>query len=210
METRTIMQPLLRCLNKPSSTRAVTATTTSTTPSTTQKRHQSTTSRTKRALKIAPHSSFLQPTNSSQNIIFNPPSSAPSVYHTPFKFLPPSDPRRQANISQLLRTSPTPNTSSQNFPELKHHNKKYNVTLEQVAEIRKLRAEDPKKWSVLALAAKYECAPLFVMMCCKSAPEHRAREHAKLEAVKARWGPIRTKAREERKKRKELLMQDAL
>lgn len=88
--------------------------------------------------------------------------------------------------------------------------KKYNVTREQVEEMRKLRAADPVTWSVLELARKFECAPYFVIMCCKASPEHKEKERQRLEAVKARWGTIRTKAREERKKRKVLLLRGAL
>ncbi|KAL2168240.1 hypothetical protein VTG60DRAFT_248 [Thermothelomyces hinnuleus] len=82
-------------------------------------RHKSTAARTRRALNIPPHPSFLnsgsdRPTT--DEIIYNPPSSAASVYHTPFKFLPKSDPRRRANLaSELLASSTTiqyPSSSS--------------------------------------------------------------------------------------------------
>ena len=90
------------------------------------------------------------------------------------------------------------------------HEKKYNVTREQVEEMRQLRAADPVTWSVHRLAEKYDCAPFFVMMCCKASPEHKEKERLRLEAIKARWGTVRTKAREERAKRKVLLAQGAL
>lgn len=48
------------------------------------------------------------------------------------------------------------------------------------------------------------------MMCCRADREHRGRERARLDAIKARWGPIRAGAREERKKRSALLLKDAL
>ncbi|KAF7519238.1 hypothetical protein G7054_g13157 [Neopestalotiopsis clavispora] len=139
---------------------------------------------------------------------------APSVYHTPFKFLPRSDPRRQANLTQIIRASSSSSsstTSTVTAPELGTQANggfvppKQNVTREQVEEMRALRALDPTKWSVAALATKYDCTNWFVMMCCKASPEHKASEQARLEAIKARWGPIRTKAREERQKRKAML-----
>ena len=95
-------------------------------------------------------------------------------------------------------------------PQLPEPEKKYNVTREQVAEMRRLRAQDPERWSVLKLAERYDCRPLFVMMCCRASPEHKDRERARLDAIKARWGPFKTNAREERKKRKALLLKDAL
>ncbi|KAI1443915.1 mitochondrial ribosomal protein subunit L20-domain-containing protein [Annulohypoxylon stygium] len=228
METRSLthLQPLLRSVAKPPSslslsTRTATATATSATPfSTTQKRHQATTSRTKRALKIAPHPSFLTSTQPGTHVIYNPPSSKPSVYHTPFKFLPRSDPRRRAGLTQLLLSTPSPSSNSPTSsssadtsdlpPPLPEPEKKYNVTKEQVAEMRALRAKDPERWSVLKLAARYDCQPLFVMMCCRASAEHKDRERARLDAIKARWGPFKTAAREERKKRKVLLHKDAL
>ncbi|KAI0842474.1 mitochondrial ribosomal protein subunit L20-domain-containing protein [Hypoxylon sp. FL0890] len=218
METRSLMQPLLRCITKSSLSTGKRGATTVLIP----RRHQSSTARTKRALKIAPHPSFLVSSKSTSDpdvaeVIYNPPSSAASVYHTPFKFLPRSDPRRQANLSQLVTSSSSPSNSDSDSttnsnlpPELKEPPRKYNVTKEQVEEMRRLRAEDPAKWSVLKLAERYDCAPYFIMMCCRSSPEHHDKHRAALEAVKARWGPIRTAAREERKKRKALLLRDAL
>ncbi|OTB09169.1 hypothetical protein M426DRAFT_316464 [Hypoxylon sp. CI-4A] len=226
METRTLLlRPVFRCIAKSSPTYSTTSraaaiitTPTPTPTTTTQKRHQSSTSRTKRALKIAPHPSFLTNLTSAESpqVIYNPPSSSSSVYHTPFKFLPRSDPRRQANLSQLLRSSSTSSTSSSLSisttlpPSLKTHPKRQNVTQDQVAEMRHLRASDPGRWSVLKLAERYACTPYFVMMCCRSPAEHRERERARLDAVKAGWGPIRGAAREERRKRKDLLLRDAL
>ncbi|ETS74556.1 hypothetical protein PFICI_13040 [Pestalotiopsis fici W106-1] len=177
----------------------------------TAKRTQATASRTRKALKIAPHESFLAGKTNEDHIIFNPPSSAPSVYHTPFKFLPRSDPRRQANLTQIIRASSSPASTGVVAPELGTQTNggfvppKQNVTREQVEEMRALRALDPTKWSVAALAKKFDCTNWFVMMCCKASPEHKASEQARLEAIKARWGPIRTQAREERKKRKAML-----
>ncbi|KAI0387105.1 mitochondrial ribosomal protein subunit L20-domain-containing protein [Hypomontagnella monticulosa] len=211
METRCLMQPLLRTITRTSTSSP--SASTSTLLTSIPRRHQSSASRTKRALKIAPHPSFLAASSTGESqVLYNPPSSSASVYHTPFKFLPRSDPRRRANLSQLLRTSSdlSPAASSQLPPELKAPPKKYNVTREQVDEMRRLRAEDPERWSVHRLAERYDCAPYFVMMCCRAAEEHQKRERARLDAIKARWGPIRSAAREERKKRKTLLLKDAL
>ncbi|KAH9906614.1 mitochondrial ribosomal protein subunit L20-domain-containing protein [Xylariomycetidae sp. FL2044] len=230
METRQLINPLKSLVLKSctqntsrtaaaakaaAATTSIFNTTTTTTVTTVQRRHQSSTARTKRALKIAPHPSFLTSPEDKTHIIYNPPSAAPSVYHTPFKFLPKSDPRRQANLTQLFRTSADQSPSSSSaaaggLPPLATAKDglsvKYSVTREQVDEMRALRAEDPDKWSVVRLADKYGCTPYFVLMCCKANREHQARERERLAAIKARWGPIRTQAREERRKRKALLM----
>ncbi|KAI0881731.1 mitochondrial ribosomal protein subunit L20-domain-containing protein [Annulohypoxylon maeteangense] len=217
MEPRSL-HPLLRTIAKPRA--SPTLTTLSRSSIQRQQRHQSTTARTKRALKIAPHPSFLNTPQTGSHVIFNPPSSKPSVYHTPFKFLPRSDPRRRANLTQLFRSSAdvpnaSPTTASGTNtadlpPQLPEPERKYNVTKEQVAEMRALRSRDPERWSVLKLAERYDCRPLFVMMCCRASAEHKDRERERLEAVKARWGPMKTLAREDRKKRKVLLLKDAL
>ncbi|KAK6851120.1 glucokinase [Apiospora arundinis] len=185
MEARPVLRPLTTLLS--SCSRAG------------QTRFQSTTRRTKKALKLPPH------------------PAAPSVYHTPFKFLPPSDPRRQAQLSSLLRNPAAPATSTtttQSIPALDDKHQvpvpKFNVTREQVAEMRALRAADPMKWSVVRLAEKFECSKLFVMICCKASAEHQAKERERKEAIKARWGPIRSQAREDRKKRRTLLLRSEL
>ncbi|KAI1745031.1 mitochondrial ribosomal protein subunit L20-domain-containing protein [Xylaria scruposa] len=210
METRQVLRPLGSLKHATSSPAVIVL------RSVASRRHQSTTSRTKKALKLPPHPDFLTPQSGPNHIIFNPPAAAPSVYHTPFKFLPKSDPRRQANLSQLIRSSSDLNTSSRStqlpppISKTEIRERKYNVTKEQVEEIRQLRAEDPAKWSVLKLARKFECNPFFIMMCCKASPEHKEKENQRLEDIKSRWGTIRTKAREERKKRKDLLLRGAL
>ncbi|KAI1333716.1 hypothetical protein F5Y15DRAFT_327171 [Xylariaceae sp. FL0016] len=189
-------------------------------------RHQSTTARTKKMLKIPPHPDFLTPNEGQSHVIFNPPAAAPSVYHTPFKFLPTSDPRRQANLTQLLRSVPSssalasfatassPSSSNGTLPPAATKSdlrtRKYNVTREQVDEIRRLRAEDPTTWSVHKLAERFECSPYFIMMTCSASREHQSQERERREAIRARWGPIRTAAREERKKRKQLLLKGLL
>jgi hypothetical protein len=175
-------------------------------------RHQSTTSRTKRMLKVAPHKSMIP--GEDDSVVYNPPSSAASVYHTPFKFLPKSDPRRQANLSRLFSSpSGIPATASGNLPPQvakRNIESTYNVTRDQVDEMRRLRAEDPAKWSVLRLAEKYNCSNYFIMMCCRAPAEHRQSERDRLAAIKARWGPVRTQAREERQKRRVLLYRGEL
>ncbi|TGJ79076.1 hypothetical protein E0Z10_g9697 [Xylaria hypoxylon] len=211
METRQALRPLSSLAHATSS-----VTRTPVFRSVASRRHQSTTSRTKKMLKIPPHPDFLIPRSGQNHIIYNPPPSAPSVFHTPFKFLPKSDPRRQANLIQLLRSSSGSHTSrgSTALPPpsrtVETRQKKYNVTREQVEEMRQLRASNPVTWSVIKLAEKFDCSPLFVMICCKASPEHKDNERQRLEAIKARWGTIRTKARDERKKRKVLLFRGAL
>ncbi|KAK0720788.1 mitochondrial ribosomal protein subunit L20-domain-containing protein [Lasiosphaeris hirsuta] len=194
-------------------------------------RKQSTRSRTRRALNIPPHPSFLdrKPKSGSNTIIFNPPASAPSVFHTPFKFLPKSDPRRRANLPaslfassttiQFNHTSPpsTPQTDDADFianaPLLGSDcstPKPHHLTPADVEEIRRLRTEDPVKNSVAVLSERYKCSKLFIMMCVSSPREHRDKIKSALEMVRQRWGPRRAAAREDRKRRWEMLFNSQL
>ncbi|OLN93039.1 54S ribosomal protein L20, mitochondrial [Colletotrichum chlorophyti] len=182
------------------------------------RRGHKTFSRTKRSLNIPPHSDFLPSTPAAgDTIIFNPPSAAPSVYHTPFKFLPASDPRRRANLSSLFANSSAASQPSSarplppalNVPS-RGSNPRYHLTKDDVAEIRRLRAEDPVRWSVTALARKFDCSETFITICTPAPREHKERLERKLEAVKGRWGSIRTKAREDRARRKEMLFRGEL
>ncbi|KAK4229599.1 mitochondrial ribosomal protein subunit L20-domain-containing protein [Podospora fimiseda] len=174
-------------------------------------RHQSTKARTKRMLNIPKHESFLNPRPQTNHIIFNPPSSEASVYHTPFKFLPKNDPRRRAQLPQLFATSttiqypqPSENANPEELPAAfppELGTKKYHMTKEDVEEMRRLRLEDPVTNTVTALSQKFGCTPWFVMMCVKSPREHRDQHKAREAAIKAKWGPKRTAAREERARR---------
>ncbi|KAK0626833.1 mitochondrial ribosomal protein subunit L20-domain-containing protein, partial [Immersiella caudata] len=192
-------------------------------------RQKSTASRTKRALNIPPHSSFLSsPADTSDptvatgsHIVFNPPSSAPSVYHTPFKFLPKSDPRRRANLTATLFGSSTtikfnPDGDSataiaERLPVVRPEGPKtYHLTEADVAEMRRLRYTDPVTNSVTALATRFKCPKLFVVMCCHSPAQHQKEAAARKEAVKNRWGPRKTAAREDRYRRKQMLLDGLL
>ncbi|KAL2758131.1 hypothetical protein ACRALDRAFT_2072907, partial [Sodiomyces alcalophilus JCM 7366] len=193
------------------------------------RRSHQTFSRTKRALNIAPHPAFAAtPAGSPSTIVFNPPAAEPSVHHTPQKFLPKSDPRRKhADLAALFASphaapgaappassssSSTPATTKAGEADLppaldlpSRNNPRYHLTREDVAEIRRLRAEDPVRWSVNRLAKKFDCSEVFITICTPAPRDHKENLERKLEAVKRRWGAIRTKARAERTKRKEML-----
>lgn len=173
------------------------------------RRSESTYRRSKKKLNLKPASSFLSSPDSPRedHIIFNPPSSAQSVLHTPLKFLPRDDKRRQL-FASTLATSQT----ATNLPPLLKPNgpgyQRHHLTEADAAEIRRLRTSNPDTWSRLRLAKKFNCSPLFVAICCEAPPEKKASEAARLEAIKARWGPTAKKAAADRAKRKELWYRD--
>jgi len=175
------------------------------------RRHQSSFRRTKKTLNVKPDSSFLFSKMSPQqdHIIFNPPSSAPSVLHTPLKFLPKDDKRRQllanASTSTIAASSlPLPPPIIKQKPDYQRHH----LSEEDVEEMRRLRALDPEKWSILKLARKFNCSSWFIKYCCDVPIEKVEAQKAKLEATKARWGPKRRMAREDRVKRREAVYRD--
>ncbi|KKZ62077.1 hypothetical protein EMCG_03440 [[Emmonsia] crescens] len=173
------------------------------------RRYQSTFRRLKQRLRVKPDASFSPlPPNSPDQIIYNPPSSAPSVYHTPTKFLPPDDVRRKLRASSLAG-EPLLQQPSRLPLVLRHKSQTKHILGEQeIAEMRQLRLEDPMKWSRYALAQRFGCSTHFVMQVCDAGPQKKAIQQQVLEAIKSRWGKKRTIAREDRELRKELWARD--
>ncbi|KKA28803.1 hypothetical protein TD95_002874 [Thielaviopsis punctulata] len=172
-----------------------------------------TAARTKRSLTLPPHESMQPSTASSDTIIYNPPSSAASVFHTPFKFLPKTDPRRTANLDAILGTKSSL-TMADLPPPLDVPSRgdapSYHLTRADALEIQRLRAEDPEKWSIAALATKFKCSKVFITVCTAAPAAHKEKLAKQLELVQSRWGPRRRQAREDRTKRKQMLFRGEL
>ncbi|KAI9847124.1 MAG: hypothetical protein M1838_001007 [Thelocarpon superellum] len=164
------------------------------------RRHESSYRRTKRRLRVKPDTSFVSSASGpmQDHIIFNPPSSAPSVYNTPAKFIPKGD-RRHELLSTSSDTSTPPASTRLPPPVRKAYEKRYHLTEQDMAEIRRLRTEDPEKWSRDRLAKHFDCSALFVGIVCEASKEHKSRQSQILDAVKSRWGRIRRTAREDRR-----------
>lgn len=69
--------------------------------------------------------------------------------------------------------------------------------------MRRLRAENPRQWTRVRLAEKFECSQFFVSLCCSS-PEMKEEQEKLAEMARARWGRRKTEAREDRVTRKQL------
>jgi hypothetical protein len=120
-------------------------------------------------------------------------------------------------MSSLATFAPTSSTSLQDGsaigaavmkPVRPQYEKKYHLSPEQVEEIRRLRKEDPRVWTRVKLAEKFECSQFFVSLCC-SAPEIKEKRERELAAVKEKWGRRKREAREDRQVRKEGWGRDA-
>ena len=184
----------------------------------TSRRHQSSYRRTRSRLNIKPDTSFLpSKTEAHDHIIYNPPPSAPNVYHTPTIFLPKSDKRRQMHDlatqrDPQLAAGATHLSPQQRLPPhvRKPYEKRYHVTEAQMEEMRRLRKEDPVAWSVTALAKKFDCSRIFVSFVTEGLSEEQQKQQKMVtEVIKSRWGTKRRIAREDRALRKERWYSDS-
>lgn len=197
----------------------------------TQRRHESSTRRHRKLLAL-PEAPSYTADRSAPTLIFNPPSSAPNVFHTPLKFLPKEDKRRQlyaaaqtyaTTVAHRRQTSwvaapgtplsspsllPPRPTTALPAPVREPYEKKYHLTMADIDEIRSLRNSDPKLWTRVKLAEKFNCSQFFVGMVAK-APERAAAIHQSHEAARRKWGAKRKIAREDRERRKALWGRDA-
>lgn len=171
------------------------------------KRHQSSYRRTKKRLRVKPDASFAPSSNQTHDhIIYNPPSSAPSVYHTPTKFLPPNDLRRKLRTDSQLEVVKEATSLPLMFKSASETSKILGEA--EIEDMRRLRAKDPMTWSRGKLAKRFGCSPLFVGMVCEASPEKKLVQKQILDAIKSRWGNKRSIAREDRELRRELWAQD--
>jgi Mitochondrial ribosomal protein subunit L20 len=180
------------------------------------RRHESSYRRTRSRLNIKPDASFLpSATEPHDHIIYNPPPSAPNVYHTPTIFLPKNDRRRQLHgaaqpLGPQLSASSSAIPSQLPPPVRQPYEKRYHLTKEDMEEMRRLRREDPIEWSAKKLARKFDCSSLFVGFVTEGiAKEKREQQKRVTEVVKSRWGVKRRTAREDRALRKERWGRDA-
>lgn len=128
--------------------------------------------------------------------IHRPPPTAP----TPFSYTTaPASPLLKKDASSA--GNPLPPTLRTEKPQPER------LSDEQVARLRKLRAEDPVKWTRGRLAKEFGCTQSFVMhvAALKSSDRKKALTLREAEHEKARstWGEKRSLVREIRKKRRE-------
>lgn len=135
-------------------------------------------------------------------VVHNPPAAAPTPYQTPSAFLPADDVRRTAVWN-------TQSHDVANMPALSENTEKqYHLTEAEIAEIQKLRLEDPAKWTRKALAKKFNCSPLFVSMVSKPDAARDAEMQQRLDIIKGNWTEHRKEARRDRSRRREYWLRD--
>ncbi|KAI4257321.1 MAG: hypothetical protein LQ352_001671 [Teloschistes flavicans] len=177
------------------------------------RRHQSSARRTTKRLRVKPDPSLVSsipPKQLRDHVIFNPPSSSPSPYHTPLAFLPPSDPRRALLVQSHEHDNPHAQADKHLPPPAFKISppKRYHLKEDDIRAIRKLRLEDPLTWSRKKLAQRFDCSEWFVASVCNAPSERKAQHEKELEEIRARWGNRRRYAREDRQKRREMWGRD--
>ena len=183
----------------------------------TQCRHESTAKRTTKRLRTKTDPSFTPAANShpTDHIILNPPSASPSPYHTPPAFLPRDDPRRTLLAESHKAANPYYD-GSRNLPPLVNKNmqkeKKYHLGPAEIEEIRRLRQQDPWRWTRKALAERFQCSQFFVGMVGELVSVEGVRkksfEEKRMEEIRERWGKRKRIAREDRGRRRQLWERD--
>lgn len=132
----------------------------------------------------------------------------PNVYHTPTIFLPRDDKRRaiQAALEPLSQVTVPADKMPLVF---KPTEPKAELSQADVDEMRRLRLEDPWKWSQKQLSKKFDCSNTFVGYVIKGlAPEKAAQQKIVQEAIRSNWGGKRWVAREDREIRKDRWFRD--
>lgn len=143
-----------------------------------------------------PHAAY---TELSRDVTFihRPPPTAPS----PLSYT-------VSPASPLLQRKAAPSDGPLSLPPTLHaETQRPWLSAEAIAEIRRLRKEDPAKWTRNALARKFNCTSLFVMKIAaadrkarREALEKRDKEH---EAARSKWGEKKAFFKEAAKKRRE-------
>ena len=179
---------------------------------TTTQRHQSTYSRTRKRLNIKPDPAFLpSKTEPHDHIVHNPPPSMPNVYHTPTVFLPKDDKRRLLQAQAPLIGNGRKAKKGEAAPAVRQpYEKRYHLVEKDFDEMRRLRSEDPWKWSVIQLSRKFDCSNVVVRLATEGiAKEKKLVQKELTEAIQSNWGSVRRIAREDRMLRRENWYKDA-
>jgi hypothetical protein len=118
-----------------------------------------------------------------QGLVYNPPSSInkPSIKTAP-AFLPPTDPRRSLPTKKFTaeELNHYPVIKGYNSPE----NRVYDITPEIVQQIQQLRAQDPEKWTISKLAAKFNLAQNKVNVLSGQLKEPKPQDFTPKQALK--------------------------
>ncbi|OBA21127.1 hypothetical protein METBIDRAFT_11693 [Metschnikowia bicuspidata var. bicuspidata NRRL YB-4993] len=140
-----------------------------------------------------------------QGLIYNPPASMPTVKETPRAFLPPNDPRLKLLAEKFKTYTPE---ELEEMPVIYATKKDNSLTPEIVQEIIALRSEDPDKWSIAKLAAKFSVDAKKVNVITGSSKERQQKVLAQLAEQQSQWTGKKRLARDDRVKRKQMWLRN--
>ncbi|OVF09926.1 putative mitochondrial 54S ribosomal protein [Clavispora lusitaniae] len=140
-----------------------------------------------------------------QGLIHNPPASMPSVIDTPKAFLPRNDPRLKY-MAEKFKTYTA--EELEDMPLIWGAKKDYSLTPDIIQEIITLRNQDPHKWSIAKLAAKFGVATNKVNVITGFSMAKQQKILEELQAVKESWSDKRKIARDDRQRRKQMWLRN--
>lgn len=136
-----------------------------------------------------------------QGLIYNPPASMPSVTDTPRAFLPPNDPRLKV-LADKYKTYTQ--AELDDMPIIYATRKDNSLTPDLVREMVTLRLENPDKWTVAALSAKFNVDRKKVNVVTGVCKERQLAVLQELEKQQKKWLEKKRHARDDRWKRKQM------
>lgn len=140
-----------------------------------------------------------------QGLIHNPPASMPSVRDTPKAFLPANDPRLKFMADRYKTYTPE---EIADMPLIWGAKKDYTLTPEVISEIVSLREQDPHKWSIAKLAAKFNVETNKVNVITGFSKTKQQMLLQELETVKKSWSNKTKIARDDRQRRKQMWLRN--
>lgn len=140
-----------------------------------------------------------------EGLIHNPPAAMPSVKDTPRAFLPANDPRLKFMQDRYKTYSPE---EIAEMPLIWGAKKDYSLTPEVITEIVRLREQDPHKWSIAKLAAKFNVETNKINVITGFSKAKQQRLLQELETVQKSWSAKTKIAREDRQRRKQMWLRN--
>lgn len=139
-----------------------------------------------------------------KGLVYNPTPSPPTPYETPAAFLPKTDKRKVVKDAKDYNVDTMPQLSEEPKEPPKYH-----LTEADFIEIQRLRHENPDKWTLKALAEKFDCSTYVISIASTPHPDRDAEMQRRLEIIKGIWDEKRTRARRDRQRRKAYWLRDA-
>lgn len=150
----------------------------------------------------SPASAYKNPYIIPPGVHHHPAPAAPSAIHTPYVFLPDSDPRKA-----LMADSASSDTA--NMPSFRKGAAQYHISEADIKEMRRLHESDPEKWTRAALMDKFGVSGYFAGSIVQASAQRVKTMNNELAKIKTNWSQRRADARLEREKRKAYWYNDA-